>query len=281
MHEPHESRGRDAAARQGSKKRGVSPPTSASKVDPTRGRIADPETLGFQFEPDGLLNPTGSRSRRLGQAAALDARQQRALLTWVTTTRDPMRNEVMARLSFECGLRATEIGRVRWWMAYTPSGHLRSRLQLHATATKGGYGSRALVIVPAGLGAALDRLRAARPAVSQEGFVIRFRKGSIDPIIRSSAVQAFFRQGYDAIGCLEASSHSGRRTAITQMARALGLKNAQVFAGHRSLATTARYEEPDYAAIDRVVAERLVVQVPRKLSMAKASLRVMTQAAHR
>jgi len=188
-----------------------------------------------------------------------------------------VRNEVMARLSFECGLRATEIGRVRWWMAYTPAGHLRARLQLHATATKGGYGSRSLVIVPTGLGAALDRLRASRPTVLPEGFVIRFRKGSINPVIRSAAVQAFFRAGFDAIGLPEASSHSGRRTAITQVARAVGLKNAQVFAGHRSLATTARYEEPDYAAIDRVVAARLVVQLPRKLAMAKASLRVMTR----
>lgn len=188
-----------------------------------------------------------------------------------------MRNDVIARLSFECGLRATEIGRVRWWMAVDPSGRVRPRLQLHATASKGGYGRRDLAIVPAGVGAALERLRAQRPPATAEAFIIQFAKGSIDPVIRSAAVQAFFRRGYDAIGCAEASSHSGRRTAITRVSRAIGLKNAQVFAGHHSLATTALYEEPDYAAIDRVVAERLVVQLPRKLSMAKASLRVMTR----
>lgn len=278
MRERDQERSPGAAEGQGSK---ISAKCgrSRSKVDPVRAGIRDPGSQGVLFESVGLGNPAGSRHRRLGQAAALDARQERKFLAWLLTTGDPLRNEVMARLSFECGLRATEIARVRWWMAYTPLGRLRSRLQLHATATKGGYGSRSLVIVPEGLGAALDRLRAARPDVMPEGFVIRFRKGSVDPIIRSQAVQAFFRAGYDAIGLPEASSHSGRRTAITHVARALGLKNAQVFAGHRSLATTARYEEPDYAAIDRVVAERLVVQLPRKLSMAKAGLRTLAREA--
>ena len=59
------------------------------------------------------------------------------------------------------------------------------------------------------------------------------------------------------------SSHSGRRTAITLVSRAVGLKNAQVFAGHRRLATTAIYEQPAYNLIDRVVTEQLVVKPQR------------------
>src|SRR5438132_2990992 len=230
MHEQQHPRGRDAAEGQSSK---ISRECDArrSKEDRSRRRIPDPATQWILFEPAGLSNPTDSRPGHLGQAAALDATEQRAFLRWVLTTKDPMRNDVIARLSFECGLRATEIGRVRWWMAYGPGWRLRHRLLLHATATKGGYGSRTLAIVPAGLGRALDQLRATRPTATPAGFVIRFRKGSIDPIIRSAAVQAFFRAGFNAIGLPEASSHSGRRTAITQMARALGLKNAQVFAG--------------------------------------------------
>lgn len=218
-----------------------------------------------------LRKSTDSGRRRLGQAAALDERQQRAFLAWVMTTAYPARNEVITRLSFECGLRATEISRVRWWMACDPYWRLRPRLQLHASATKGGYGRRDLRIVPGSLGAAFERLRAElRP--DRDDRIVVFRKHSIDPVIRSQAVQVFFRQGFDAIGAVEASSHSGRRTAITLVSRALGLKNAQVFAGHRSAATTALYEEPDYPAIDRVVEERLAVRLPRVMRMAKASL---------
>lgn len=217
----------------------------------------------------------GGRTK-LGQAPILRPADQREFLQWVASTSFVERNEVIARLSFECGVRATEIARVAWHMAVGPNWRVRPRLQLHRTATKGNYGGRELRIVPHGLGAALERLLDTLPPRDLRGFVIQFRKFSVDAVIRSKAVQAFFRRGYDAIGLDEASSHSGRRTAITLVARTVGLKNAQTFAGHRSLATTARYEEPDYLAIDRVVAEQLVVSAPRVLDvrprMAKASI---------
>jgi integrase len=217
---------------------------------------------------------SGGRTK-LGQAPILAAGEIRELLAHVASTSAPARDEVIVRLNVECGLRATEIGRVTWDMAFGPAWRLRPRLKLHRTATKGGYGGRELRIVPHGLGVALEKLLEVEPPRDPEFLILRFRKHSIDPVIRSKAVQAKFREWYDAIGLEEHSSHSGRRTSITLIARATGLKNAQTFAGHRSLATTARYEEPDHAAIDRVVAEQLVVNAPRVLrpQMVKASLR--------
>ena len=203
--------------------------------------------------------------RKLGQAPILEPRDKRAFLARCASPRD----EVMARFSFECGLRATEIGRVRWFMVIDPDGRVRPRMKLHHSASKGGYGGREVRISPA-LAIALETLWQAAAPRDDRGFVIQFRKHSTDTQIRSKSVQAFFRATYDEAGLREASSHSGRRTAITDIARALGLKNAQTFAGHRSVATTARYEEPEYAAIDRLVDE-LVVNAPR-LVMAKASL---------
>jgi len=224
----------------------------------------------------------GGRTKQ-GQAPILEPAHQRAFLAWVATTTFALRNDVIARLSFECAARATEIGRLRWWMAYDPEWRLRPRLQLHASASKGGYSGRSLCIVPHGLGAALERLRVAVAPRDARGFIVHFRKHSVDPVTRSSAVQAFFRAGYDAIGLREASSHSGRRTAITRVSRAVGLKNAQVFAGHRRVATTAVYEDPAYDVIDRVVTELLVVSAAQGIDvgrpvMAKASLDPVSQA---
>lgn len=213
---------------------------------------------------------------KLGQAAALTTREVAAFLGWTRTTSFPVRDEVIARLSFECGLRATEIARVRWWMAVDERRRVRPRLHLHAAATKGGYGARRLLIERKGLGRALERLLELEAPEALDGFVVRFWKFSIDPVIRSAAVQAFFRRGYDAIGCEDASSHSGRRTAITAVERRKGLPHAQAFAGHRSMATTGLYVGVDQAGIDQVVREELVVQVPRlvvgKFRMAKAGL---------
>lgn len=215
---------------------------------------------------------TGGRTK-LGQAPTLETRDIRELLAWCATTAYPKRNEVIVRLNVECGLRAVEIGNVRWSMAFAPGWQLRPRLQLHRTASKGGYGGRDLRIVPAALGAALLELRQESEPRDERLFVVHFRKHSTEPHIRSRAVQAMFRAGYDAIGLEEHSSHSGRRTAITLLARSVGIKNAQKFAGHRSVATTLRYEEPDTKAIDRVVSEQLAISGPRLFKMAKAGLR--------
>ncbi|HEV8474620.1 MAG TPA: site-specific integrase [Methylomirabilota bacterium] len=213
----------------------------------------------------------GGRTKQ-GQAPILERADMRAFIAWCASTAYPERNEVIARLSFECGLRAVEIGNVRWEMAYGPEWQLRPRLQLHATASKGGYGGRDLRIVPNALGLALEQLRAVARPHHEHLFVVHFRKQSTEAVMRSKAVQAVFRFGFDAIGLDEASSHSGRRTAITLMSRAVGIRNAQTFAGHRNVATTLRYEEPDHTAIDRVVAEQLAVHGPRMLKMAKAAL---------
>ena len=215
----------------------------------------------------------GGRTK-LGQAPTLEAADRREFLAWCATTSYAARNEVIARLSFECGLRAVEIGNVRWSMAYEPGWRQRPRLKLHARASKGGYGGRDLRIVPNALGLALEQLRELEPPRDDRGFIVQFRKHSVEPAIRSKAVQAVFRFGYDAIGLEEASSHSGRRTAITLMARTVGIKNAQKFAGHRAVATTLLYEEPDHKAIDRVVDEQLAISGPRLFKMAKAGLRV-------
>ncbi|MHA1540742.1 MAG: tyrosine-type recombinase/integrase, partial [Alphaproteobacteria bacterium] len=59
--------------------------------------------------------------------------------------------------------------------------------------------------------------------------------------------------GYD--GC---SSHSGRRTFLTQCARKISsvggsLKEVMLLAGHSSLQTTQRYLEHDNEAMKKVV----------------------------
>jgi integrase/recombinase XerD len=67
-------------------------------------------------------------------------------------------------------------------------------------------------------------------------------------------VTLFSEIGFD--GC---SSHSGRRTFITQTARLLheaggSLRDVQLLAGHRSLMTTERYIDGDSHAQRRLVA---------------------------
>ena len=74
----------------------------------------------------------------------------------------------------------------------------------------------------------------------------------------SYAIVNKFGAWYSALGFSGASSHSGRRTAITQWARKIStvggsLRDVQMLAGHSALSTTQRYIESDGLAQRRVV----------------------------
>jgi integrase/recombinase XerD len=67
-----------------------------------------------------------------------------------------------------------------------------------------------------------------------------------------------FQSWYQKLGFVGCSSHSGRRSFITQAARKVSLvggslRDVQALAGHASLTTTSRYIEMDAEAQSRLV----------------------------
>ena len=78
-------------------------------------------------------------------------------------------------------------------------------------------------------------------------------------LIHSQRLQVWFGRLYGKLGFAGASSHSGRRTFITQAARKIiqcggSLRDVQELAGHASLATTQRYIQGDTEAKRKVMA---------------------------
>jgi integrase len=74
----------------------------------------------------------------------------------------------------------------------------------------------------------------------------------------AAAILNLFAQWYRLTGLKGCSSHSGRRTFITNAARTIStvggsLRDVQMLAGHRALSTTQRYIEADVEAQKRVV----------------------------
>ncbi|WP_259238791.1 tyrosine-type recombinase/integrase [Bradyrhizobium elkanii] len=72
------------------------------------------------------------------------------------------------------------------------------------------------------------------------------------------AIVNMFQRWYRHLGFVGCSSHSGRRTFITNAARKIStvggsLRDVQVLAGHTNLRTTQRYIEQDVDAQRRVV----------------------------
>ena len=74
----------------------------------------------------------------------------------------------------------------------------------------------------------------------------------------TGAIVNLFASWYRAAGLQGCSSHSGRRTFITDAARTIStvsgsLRDVQMVAGHSALSTTQRYIEADAEAQKRVV----------------------------
>src|ERR1700742_2490350 len=74
----------------------------------------------------------------------------------------------------------------------------------------------------------------------------------------AQAIVNMFQRWYRHLGFVGCSSHSGRRTFITNAARKIStvggsLRAVQLLAGHSNLRTTQRYIEPNASAEIRVV----------------------------
>jgi len=195
------------------------------------------------------------KSMSLGkQAKTLTKPQMDAVLGYLTSTRHPVRNRVIFLLSVKAGLRAKEIASLTWAMVTDAEGALEDVIRLTDIASKG-RGGRAIPINKELQAALLALMADAEKIIRPSPFVITSERAGRTS---SYAIVNKFAAWYRALGFSGASSHSGRRTAITQWARKIStvggsLRDVQLLAGHSALSTTQRYIESDGLAQRRVV----------------------------
>jgi integrase/recombinase XerD len=185
------------------------------------------------------------------QAKTLTKGQIDAMLAYLSTTRHPARNRLIFLLSAKTGLRAKEIARLTWWMTNDSQGEIGRTICLQDSASKGKSGR----MIPLS-----DEVRNAlieyRRTVPHAGpFVISTERSLATS---AQAIVNLFHRWYRHLGFVGCSSHSGRRTFITNAARKIStvggsLKDVQELAGHANLRTTQRYIEANPDAQVRVV----------------------------
>jgi integrase/recombinase XerD len=178
--------------------------------------------------------------------------QVEAVLGYLAKTRHPTRNRLIFLLSVKAGLRAKEIARLTWRMVNDSQGEVGTSLYLLDVASKGKSGR----IIPLN-----DELRSALIEYREE--VLSFAGPFVISTERAlgtspQMIVNLFHRWYRHLGFVGCSSHSGRRTFITNTARKIStvggsLRDVQVLAGHTNLRTTQRYIDANADAQVRVV----------------------------
>src|SRR5579872_4712418 len=145
------------------------------------------------------------------QAKILSARQLRAALGRAGRGRYPERDQVMVLLSVRAGLRAGEIAKLTWPMVLDAQGRLADRIELYDQAAKKASG-RTIPMHPS-LRQALECLRLEQ---GKGEHVVFSERGTA---MRPGSVVNWFAGLYRSLGYEGCSSHSGRRTFVTNAAR--------------------------------------------------------------
>jgi integrase len=184
------------------------------------------------------------------QAKTITPVQMDALMQHIRGRKDAARSRVIILLSLRAGLRAAEIAKLEWPMVLDATGKVGQTIELEDRIAKKKHGRR--IPIHPELRSALVTLQHRR---FTDGPVIRSRRGDH---MRPNSLVNWFKALYRELGFGGCSSHSGRRTFITQVARVIpqaggSLRDVQLLAGHRSLVTTERYIDGDSHAQRKLV----------------------------
>lgn len=188
------------------------------------------------------------------QAKILSKKEISQVLDHVKNNRYPHRDKVMFLLSVKAGLRAKEISNLCWSMITDASGNIAHTIHLPDNSSKGKSGRT--IPLNSELKESLEALfQNLSPSPTLDNFVISSERGTK---LLPCNVSHWFRLAYKSLRLDGCSSHSGRRTFVTNAARRIievggSLRDVQQLAGHASLQMTQSYIEGNSEAKRKVV----------------------------
>ena len=187
-------------------------------------------------------------------AKTINPRMVIATLHYLDGTRHPVRNKLIFLLSVKMGLRAKEIAYLTWSMILDAEGNFTDILTLDNSASKGKRGGRVIPLSQT----IRNALRTHYDPSTRKDPHHRIIQTERSDRVASQVIVNMFQKWFADLGYEGCSSHSGRRTFITNASKKISsvggsLRDIQYLAGHSSLQTTQRYIEGDSRARERVV----------------------------
>ena len=183
------------------------------------------------------------------QSKVLTDKQVKTMMIYLESTRMSIRNQVIFLLSVKGGLRSKEISGVKWNMIVNSDHSIGNTIDLIDSVSKGNSG-RVIPLNKDLKDKLIELYEIERKRVNFDidtSCVIRTeRSNSTTP----QSIVNMFSIWYKDLGFVGCSSHSGRRTFITNLSKKLSevggsLRDIQVMVGHKNLQTTQRYIEVD------------------------------------
>ena len=205
-----------------------------------------------EFAPLPTLQPGSKAERRRRKAATKRANTLTKTSTQLTEryiaehSRSPPSDLLKFRLSLRAGLRAGEIAAMRVEDMLAANGSISDMIEVRTLKQRYQKRTRKVEMHP--------EIREAFTALLQQHQTATFVAFSIGRdrqprYLSASCVANWFFRLYRNVGLLGCSSHTGRRTFATEVARQLpahqgSLRDLQIVMGHARIASTECYLEP-------------------------------------
>ena len=173
------------------------------------------------------------------QARVLNDRELQRLLDFVAKGKNAKRNRAILLFTHFAGMRIGEVAAVRVYDVLASDGTIRAEIQLSAAQTKGDKGRTVLLN---------QRLQAELAAYVQT-IRVRDKKQPLFATQRSAGFTAnsltqVVNGIYKRVGLDGATSHSGRRGFITNLAeRGVSARVMMALSGHSAMSSLQRYIE--------------------------------------
>ncbi len=191
------------------------------------------------------------------QSKTLNKSQIQMIRIFLRNQRNGLRDETIFLLSVKSGLRSKEISLLGWKMVSKSDRTIDDYINLPNSSSKGN-GGRIIPLhkdIKENLELILEEHRGLYGFDQNKSFIVRTERS---PFTSSQIIVNMFQKWYGKLGLLGCSSHSGRRTFITETSKRISLvggslRDIQMMVGHQSLQTTQRYIEGDSESQKKVV----------------------------
>ena len=175
----------------------------------------------------------------MAQAKTLTQTDIDKVLTYIAEHDHAQRNKMMLMMGLSCGLRVSEIAGLTIGDVRNSDGTVKSQVYLSANRVK--HGHARTVFISSALQVELQKYIDERSWLDNEQTLFNTLRGARKAFSASTLTQHFHYLFKNA-GVFGASSHSMRRTFLTNLANGgISVFVLASLAGHKNIATTQRY----------------------------------------